>query len=83
MALARLARRASERRAMASRLHYPKTDGASPRSAGVIRDAAGALFGTAGRGGAEKGGVVFELTPYTPNGEVAGGGSLEGGHYPG
>jgi uncharacterized repeat protein (TIGR03803 family) len=37
-------------------------DGRSP-SAGVIRDSAGNLYGTASLGGKWYGGVVFKLTP--------------------
>ena len=40
------------------------SDGAGPRDAGLLRDAAGTLYGTATIGGASGDGVVFKLTPW-------------------
>ena len=42
---------------------FTGADGANPY-AGLIRDAAGNLYGTTAFGGASNHGVVFKLTPY-------------------
>ena len=42
---------------------FTGADGANPY-AGLIRDAAGNLYGTAAFGGASNHGMVFKLTPY-------------------
>lgn len=45
---------------------FTGTDGANP-SGGVVFDSAGNLYGTAGYGGANGTGVVFELSPQGPD----------------